>query len=268
MGCGRIFGLVMLFIILAVSLLLTKSLAEDLQIPPWVKNNAKWWSEGQIGDNDFVKGIQYLIQTGIMKIPQTHSGYGSSQQIPSWIKNNAGWWANGTITDNDFVNGIQYLIQENIIQIKIDQVMVLSSSAFENNGTIPSVYTCDGSGISPPLKITNVPKNTQSLALIVEDPDAPSGTVTHWIVWNIPPQKSQFAEGEKIDFPQGITVTGTTGYKGPCPPSGTHRYFFKLYALDTMLDLVDGSTKDNLVQVMDGRILEQAILMGKYSRSN
>jgi hypothetical protein len=214
----RIFGLVMLITIFTVSSFSTTSLAEEIQIPPWIKNNAKWWSEGQIGDNDFVKGIQYLIQ-------------------------------------------------ENIIQIKMEQVMVLSSSAFENNGTIPSVYTCDGSGISPPLEITNVPKNAQSLALIVEDPDVPSGTVTHWIIWNIPPQKSQFAEDEKIDFPQGITVAGTTGYKVPCPPSGTHRYFFKLYALDTMLDLGDGSTKDNLVHAMDGHILEQATLMGKYSRT-
>jgi Raf kinase inhibitor-like YbhB/YbcL family protein len=262
----RIFGLVMLFTIIAVSLFLTKSLAEEIQIPPWMKNNAKWWSEGQIGDNDFVKGIQYLIQSGIMKIPQTQSEAGSSQQIPSWIKNNAGWWANGTITDNDFVKGIQYLIQKNIIQIKTEQAIVLSSSAFENDGTIPSEYTCDGSNISPPLTITNVPTTAQSLALIVEDPDAPRGTVTHWIVWNIPPQKHQFDKGEKIDLPQGITVFGTTGYGGPCPPSGTHRYFFKLYALDTMLDLGDGSTKDNLVQVMNGHILGQSTLMGKYSR--
>ena len=116
----RIFTFVMLFTIFVASLFSVKSFAEDLQIPPWVKNNAKWWSEGQIGDNDFVKGIQYLIQTGIMKVPQTQSQYGSSQQIPSWIKNNAGLWANGTITENDFVIGIQYLIQGNIIQIKTD----------------------------------------------------------------------------------------------------------------------------------------------------
>src|SRR5437660_1199490 len=129
-----------------------------------------------------------------MKIPQTPSESGHLQQIPSWIKDDAGWWANGTITDSDFVKGIQYLIQENIMQIKTEQVMVLSSSAFENNGTIPSIYTCDGSGISPPLAISNVPKNAHSLALIVEDPDAPMGTATHWIVWNISPQKSQFVE--------------------------------------------------------------------------
>jgi len=264
----RIFGLVMLFTIFAISLFSTKSLAEELQIPSWIKNNAKWWSEGQIGDNDFVKGIQYLIQSRIMKIPMTQSEAGSSQQIPSWIKNNAGWWANGTITDDDFVKGIQFLIQENIIQIKTEQVMVLSSPAFENNGTIPSEYTCDGSNVSPPLAITNVPTNTQSLALIMEDPDAPRGTVNHWLVWNIPPQKSQFTKGEKINFPQGITVFGTTGYGGPCPPSGTHRYFFKLYALDTLLDLGDGATKENLIQEMDSHVLAQATLMGKYSRNS
>src|SRR5690348_16309884 len=124
----RIFSIVILFTIFAISLFSTTSFA-DLQIPSWIKNNAKWWSEGQIGDNDFVKGIQYLIQSGIMKVLQTQSGYGYSQQIPSWIKNNAGWWANGTITDSDFVKGIQYLIQENIMQIKTEQAMVLSSPA-------------------------------------------------------------------------------------------------------------------------------------------
>ncbi len=215
----RIFGLLILFTIFIVILFSNKSFSEELQIPPWVKNNAKWWAEGQIGDDDFVKGIQYLIQ-------------------------------------------------ENIIKIKTKQVMVLSSSAFENNGTIPSEYTCDGSNISPPLTIINVPTNAQSLALVVEDPDAPRGTVTHWIVWNIPPQKSQFAKGEKFDLPQGITVFGTTGYGGPCPPSGTHRYFFKLYALDSMIELGEGSTKENLVQAMSGHVLEQASLIGKYSRNS
>ena len=263
----RIFNLVVLFTILAVSLFSTKSLADEIHIPSWVKNNAKWWSEGQIGTNDFVNEIQYLIQYGIMKIPQTPSETGFSQQIPSWIKDSAGLWANGTITDGDFVKGIQYLIQKNIIQIKTEQVMVLSSSAFKNNETIPSEYTCDGTNVSPQLKITGVPPNTQSLALIVEDPDAPIGTVTHWIVWNIPPEKAQFNKGEKISYPQGITIFGKTGYGGPCPPSGTHRYFFKLYALDTILALVDGSTKEKLVQAMDGHILEQVTLMGKYSKS-
>jgi Raf kinase inhibitor-like YbhB/YbcL family protein len=266
MESRRIFCVLVLFAIFVVVLFSNQSLADDIQIPVWIKNNAKWWSEGQIGDDDFFKGIQYLIQSGIMKIPQTQTVSSSSQQIPSWIKNNAGWWANGTISDNDFVKGIQYLVQENIIKIKMKQVMTISSSAFSNNGTIPSEYTCDGKNISPPLTISNVPKNAQSLAIIVDDPDAPKGTVTHWTVWNISPQKSQFETGEKINFSQGITIFGTTGYGGPCPPSGTHRYFFKLYALDTVLQIVDGSTKENLEQAMNGHVIQQSTLIGEYSR--
>lgn len=94
---------------------------EDLKIPSWIKNNALWWSEGQIGDSDFIKGIQYLIQNGIMKIPTSNVNVTKSNVIPTWIKNNAAWWANGTITDNDFVSGIQYLIQSGIINVRVDQ---------------------------------------------------------------------------------------------------------------------------------------------------
>jgi len=265
MESRRIFSILTLFTIFTIILFSSKSFADETQIPTWIKNNAKWWSEGQIGDDDFVKGIQYLIQSGIMKIPQTHVGAGSSQQIPAWIKNNAGWWSSGSISDNDFVKGIQFLIQENIIKIN-NQIMVLSSSAFENNGTIPSEYTCDGTNVSPSLTISNVPSSAQSLALIVDDPDAPRGTVTHWIVWNIAPQKSQFEKGEKLDLPQGITVFGTIGYGGPCPPSGTHRYFFKLYALDSMLNIDNGSTKQSLEQAMSGHVIQQSTLIGKYSK--
>lgn len=257
----------MLFVILAISFFSTLSFAEDLKIPSWVKNNAKWWSEGQIADTDFVKGIQYLMQSEIMKIPNTDFVDDYSKQIPTWVKDNAGLWANNTVPDTDFAKGLQYLIQENIIEIQTAQTMTLSSSVFENDGKIPSTYTCDGSDISPPLTISNVPKNTQSLVLIIIDPDAPKGTVTHWSVWNILPQKSQFVANEKIDSPQGVNVFGTVGYKGPCPPSGTHRYFFKLYALDTMLELENGSTKDNLVQAMKDHILDQATLLGTYSRT-
>ncbi len=145
--------------------------------------------------------------------------------------------------------------------------MRLLSTAFLNDGKIPKEYTCDGKNHSPPLSFMDIPKNAKSLALIMDDPDAPGGTFTHWFVWNISPQKSQLAKGEKVTFPQGITSFGKSGYGGPCPPSGTHRYFFKLYALDTMLDLKSNSTKQDLEKAMKGHILEQSTLIGKYSRT-
>ena len=245
----------------------SQSSGSELQIPSWIKNNAKWWADGKIGDSDFVQGIQYLIKQKIMQVPQTQSKESGSQQIPLWVKSNAGWWADGKISDNDFVAGIQYLIQINIIKIQVEQNMKLSSASFENEKFIPFEYTCDGEDLSPPLTIVNVPKNAKSLALIMDDPDAPVGTFTHWVVWNISPQKSQFTKGEQVQFPQGSTDFGSIGYGGPCPPSGTHRYFFKLYALDSMLDLKDGTTKKDLEKAMTSHIIEQATLIGKYSRS-
>ena len=144
--------------------------------------------------------------------------------------------------------------------------MKVSSSAFENEGNIPSEFTCDGQDLSPPLSITDVPKDAKTLAIIMDDPDAPMGTFTHWLVWNIPPHKIQFAKGEKLDFVQGSTSFGRTEYGGPCPPSGTHRYFFKIYALDTKLDLKQGSSVKDLEKAIKGHILAEAVLMGKYSR--
>ncbi|MDR3782552.1 MAG: YbhB/YbcL family Raf kinase inhibitor-like protein [Candidatus Nitrosotalea sp.] len=144
--------------------------------------------------------------------------------------------------------------------------MNISSSAFENEGIIPSEFTCDGQDLSPPLSITNVPKNAKTLSIIMDDPDAPMGTFTHWVVWNIPPNKTQFTRGEKFDFAQGRTSFGTSEYGGPCPPSGTHRYFFKIYALDTKLDLKQGSGVKELQSAMSGHIVAEAVLMGKYSR--
>jgi Raf kinase inhibitor-like YbhB/YbcL family protein len=244
------------------------SYADQIQIPPWVKNTAKWWSEGQLSDSDFLKGIQYLIQKGIIQVHTPQGKFTTTgQQIPAWIKNSAGWWANGTIGDEDFVKGIQYLIQINIINVNSPYPFSLSSSAFEDNGTIPLEYTCDGNGISPPMTITNVPANAQSLALIVDDIDAPRGIFTHWIVWNISPDTSQLSVGQNIDFPQGITSAGKSGYHGPCPPPGPiHRYYFKLYALDSLLNLDENSTKIDLEQSMNGHVLAQAVLIGKYSR--
>lgn len=144
--------------------------------------------------------------------------------------------------------------------------MKISSPAFENNGVIPSEYTCDGSDISPPLTISEVPRQAKSLAIIMDDPDAPMGTFTHWVVWNIPPQKTQFAKGEKMSFPHGTTSFGSRYYGGPCPPGGTHRYFFKIYALDLVLNLKEGSSKADLERAMTGHVLDEANLIGKYSR--
>lgn len=144
--------------------------------------------------------------------------------------------------------------------------MNISSSAFENEGIIPSEFTCDGQDFSPPISITNVPKNAKTLSIIMDDPDAPMGTFTHWLVWNIPPTKTHFSSGEKIDFVQGRTSFGRSGYGGPCPPSGTHRYFFKIYALDTKLELKPGSSVKELQSAMSGHIIAEAVLMGKYSR--
>ncbi|OLE40671.1 MAG: hypothetical protein AUF74_00215, partial [Thaumarchaeota archaeon 13_1_20CM_2_38_5] len=125
----------------------------------------------------------------------------------------------------------------------------------------------DGADLSPPLSISAVPKNAKSLALIMDDPDAPSGTFTHWTVWNIPADKSQFAKGEKIIFQQGKTGFGKAGYGGPCPPSGTHRYFFKLYALDVVLDLDQSTKVKDLEDAINSHIIKQTLLVGKYSRS-
>jgi Raf kinase inhibitor-like YbhB/YbcL family protein len=150
--------------------------------------------------------------------------------------------------------------------------MKLTSSAFEAGGMIPKKYTCDGQDISPPLSWSDVPGGAKSLALIADDPDAPAGTWVHWVAWNIPvtargldenvPKRDQLADGSK----QGTSDFRRVGYGGPCPPSGTHRYFFKLYALDTTFTLPASTTKKDLEKAMQNHILGQAELMGKYSR--
>ena len=148
-----------------------------------------------------------------------------------------------------------------------DNIMKLTSSAYKQNKNIPSQYTCDGQGINPPLEISEVPSAAKSLALIVDDPDAPSGTFVHWLVWNMEPQtKSIAANTIPAGAKQGTTSAGKTGYFPPCPPSGTHRYVFKLYALDIMLDLTPNAGKDNLEQAMQGHTLDSAELIGLYKR--
>ena len=149
---------------------------------------------------------------------------------------------------------------------------VLSSSAFQAGEGIPSPYTCDGRDISPPLAWTAPPDGTKSLALINDDPDAPMGTWVHWVVYNLPPSVRQLPEAFPADKErpdgtrQGRTDFGRIGYGGPCPPSGTHRYIFKLYALDTVLSLGPGATKAAVEAAMQGHILAQAQLIGTYRR--
>lgn len=150
--------------------------------------------------------------------------------------------------------------------------MNIKSTVFEHEDMIPSKYTCDGEDVSPPLSWDNVPDEAKSLALISDDPDAPMGTWVHWVVYNIPPDVTSLPENvpakEKLEQGgiQGTNDFKKTGYGGPCPPGGTHRYFFKLYALDEKLDLEPGATKAKVEEAMRGHILDQAHLMGKYKR--
>jgi len=143
----------------------------------------------------------------------------------------------------------------------------ISSPVFENNGYIPSKYTCDGRDINPSLLIENIPAKSKSLALIVDDPDAPRGTWVHWVLWNIDPKTKQIKENSiPAGAKQGLNDFRKRTYGGPCPPSGTHRYFFKLYALDTMLNLGSDATKADLEKAMKGHIIDQDQSVGLYKR--
>jgi Raf kinase inhibitor-like YbhB/YbcL family protein len=156
--------------------------------------------------------------------------------------------------------------QQNTMDIKI------TSSAFEEGGMIPSKYTCDGENISPPLSWSGAPSETKSFALINDDPDAPAGTWVHWVIYNIPGTEKGLKESlpvkKNLDdgTVQGLNDFRKTGYGGPCPPGGTHRYYFKLYALDVTLNIDGDATKDKLLEAMKGHILAEGQLMGKYSR--
>lgn len=147
----------------------------------------------------------------------------------------------------------------------------ITSPAFVNAGSIPADFSCDGRDISPALTWTEPPAGTQSFALIMDDPDAPMGTWVHWVLYNIPASTRDLKEATPTDAQlsdgslQGKTSAGSTGYHGPCPPSGTHRYFFKLYALDSMLPLSTNADKKELLAAMEGHILANAELMGTFS---
>ncbi|AFZ27997.1 phospholipid-binding protein, PBP family [Cylindrospermum stagnale PCC 7417] len=152
------------------------------------------------------------------------------------------------------------------------KTMKLASSAFEANNLIPAQYTCDGADISPPLIWEQVPRETQSLALIVDDPDAPGKTFVHWVVYDLPPTVRQLPEqiSSTKTLPnggvQGKNDFGKFGYGGPCPPSGIHRYFFQLYALDKKLGLAAGASKNQILAAIEGHILASSELIGRYKR--
>ena len=144
----------------------------------------------------------------------------------------------------------------------------LTSDAFANGQSIPAKYSCAGKNISPALTWTEPPAGTGSFALIVDDPDAPMGTWVHWVLYNIPADMRSLPEGFSVQDPIAVGKNSSShlGYDGPCPPSGTHRYYFKLYALDSAFSLSPGATKDGLLKAMDGHILAQGELMGTFSQ--
>lgn len=162
-----------------------------------------------------------------------------------------------------FVTGEEVMAQE----------IEVMSHAFDQGGMIPSDFTCDGADMSPPIEWSGIPQNAQSLALIANDPDAPGGDWVHWVIYDLPPNLPGLPPGVSavetlpMGGVQGRTDFGRIGYGGPCPPSGSHRYFFKVYVLDQMLGLKPGATKKELLKAMKGHVLAEGQLMGKYQRS-
>jgi Raf kinase inhibitor-like YbhB/YbcL family protein len=148
----------------------------------------------------------------------------------------------------------------------------IQSDVFEAGGPIPGKFSCDGQDVSPPLSWSGLPPGTQTLALVMEDPDAPAGIWVHWVLYNIPSDLSGLPEGVPADAElsdgslSGVNSWGRNGYGGPCPPAGTHRYFFRLYALESHIGLESGATKEQLLNAMQGHVLGQAEVMGTYGR--
>lgn len=145
--------------------------------------------------------------------------------------------------------------------------MMITSSVFKDGEKIPALYTCDDTNVSPPLAIADVPEGSKSLVLIVDDPDAPRGTWTHWVMFNIDPETKTI---EKDSLPSGVRLAlndfGTLTYGGPCPPSGVHRYFFKLFALNDLLHLEQGVSRTDVEKAMEGHVVGTAQLVGTYER--
>lgn len=172
------------------------------------------------------------------------------------------FWFYGSQNKNQKVENVE---EPNISNQK--STMNLSSPAFSDNGSLPAKYSCDGEKVNPPLVISDVPEKAVSLVLIVDDPDAPRRTYTHWTVWNIKPGTKEIKENSVPDGAiQGKTSANRSGYAAACPPLGIHSYTFKMYALDTMLDLPSSADVEDLTAAMDNHILDRAQIIGKYGR--
>ena len=153
-----------------------------------------------------------------------------------------------------------------ILNINAASSVSVATSAFQAGGDIPAKFTCNGANVNPALKINGVPNEAKSIVLIVDDPDAPRGLFTHWILWNIDPKTTDIGENSvPAGGVQGTNDFGKRNYGGPCPPSGTHRYFFKIFALDMKLDLKPGARRADLDAAMKSHILAQGELMARYA---
>ena len=153
-------------------------------------------------------------------------------------------------------------------QDQLMDTLKLTSSGFEHNGKIPSMYTCDGDGVNPKLEIEGVDENAKSLVLIMDDPDAPSGVWDHWVKFNIATTTTKIDEASEPEGVAGVGTSGNKEYLPPCPPDREHRYFFKLFALNTLLELEEGATKKEVESAMEDHILQSAELIGLYERNN
>ena len=152
-------------------------------------------------------------------------------------------------------------------QLPAGPVFELKSADFAPGGPIPKPFTCDGAGRSPALRVDGVPQGAKSLVLIMDDPDAPKGTFTHWLMWNLPPDLREIIAGSiPREAIQGKNGAGKVGYTPPCPPSGEHRYYFRLYALDIPVRLASGATRNDLEKAMKGHVQKETQIMGRYAR--
>lgn len=145
------------------------------------------------------------------------------------------------------------------------KTLIVTSKAFEPNGPIPARYTCDGEDINPPIDVTDIPPESKSLVFIIDDPDAPAGTWLHWLLWNIP--VTHHIRENEVPGVEGMNDFGRVAYGGPCPPSGTHRYFFRIYALDDLLDLTEGAERKEVESAMRDHIVAYGELVGTYSHT-